>query len=420
MMVILLSVAAVVAAAAAAYCAFADGALLAVDADEPQSDPVVAGLVARREAPHRALAFGRIGALLLAGAAAVGALKASAIPPVQVAPLVVVLGILVIVLAESGSRTAGDVTAAVGLARVAGGIVAIERLLRPVVALGNAADRVAARIFPVSREGDSERETTVEQFREVVTAESGVTGESETMLRGVFSMSDLTVDDIMVPRVDVIAIDRAFTWEQVVDRMRSARHSRYPVFEGTLDNVVGVLHAKDLLTSVLAGHDVAGGWQSVVRPAQYIPATKAVDDQLRDFKAARRHLAVVVDEFGGTAGIVTLEDALEVIVGDIRDEHDVEEPDVVREADGRLSLSARVTLEDLSELAGANFEHDDVHTVGGLVYAVIGGVPKQGEAITVAGHRLIAHRVARRRIERVMVERVGDRRSEHASAGSAA
>lgn len=404
-MTLLLALLAFVATCAAAFCAFVDGALLAVDEEQPALVPVVAQLLDRRERTHRGLAFARILSQLLAGAAAVAALKASDVPAVQVAPLVVAAGILIVVLAESAARAAGDMAEAHGVLRMARGIRAVENLMRPVVALGAAADRALDLLLPPPTDREAARETSVEQFREVVAAEAAVSRDDEQLLRGVFSLGDTTVQDIMVPRVDMLGVNHADDWAAVITRVRAARHARYVVYERTLDNVVGILHAKDLLAGVLAQVEPATGWRSLVRPAQFIPATKPVDDQLRDFKASRRHMAVVVDEFGGTAGIVTLEDALEVIVGEIRDEHDVEEPEVRCEADGRISVSARVTLDDLSELTGEDFTRDGVQTVGGLVQAIVGATPRTGESVNVGAHRLIVERVARRRIERVAVEK---------------
>ncbi|MEA3246949.1 MAG: hemolysin family protein [Gemmatimonadota bacterium] len=401
-----LGAAAVLATMAAAYTAFADGALLAVDDEEPPG-PSVAEFVARREVAHRALALARILAQLLAGAAAVGALQASPIPPVQVAPLVVVAGILAVVMAESAARTWGDMAAGAGVARCARGIRAVERVMAPGVRLGAWADGVLDRLLPAPAAVGSDRESTVEQFREVVEAEVAASPDDHQLLRGVFSLGDTTVQDIMVPRVDVVGVDGAASWAAVVERIRSARHARYPVYDRTLDNVVGILHAKDLLPLVINGTEPAGGWPTLARAAQFIPATKPVDLQLRDFKASRLHMAIVVDEFGGTAGVVTLEDALEVIVGEIQDEHDADEPDVRRVAAGRYSVSARVPLDELSEITGSDFAREGVNTVGGLVYAVVGGVPRQGDGITISGHRLVVERVSRRRIQRVGVERVG-------------
>ena len=402
-MMALVVVGAVLATLGAAYCAFADGALLAVDDDDPPPPARIAALIDRRERTHRALAFARILAHLLAGACAVAALKASAIAPVQIAPLVVVFGILIVVVAESAARTAGDLSAADGLARHIGGIRAIENLMSAVVSLGAAADRMLDAVLPPKADTDAVHDTSVEQFRQVVAAEAGVSADDAKLLSGVFSLGDTTVQDIMVPRVDVIGLDRELSWDDVLARVRAAHLARYPVYDRTLDNVVGVLYAKDLLTAVLANREPEGGWQALIRPAQFIPGTKPVDAQLRDFKILRRHMAIVADEFGGTAGIVTLEDALEVIVGDIRDEHDVEEPEVSREG-GRLSLSARVTLDELGELLGADFTRHDVNTVGGLVYAIVGGVPRAGQVVEVSGFRLVVERVARRRIERVAIE----------------
>jgi len=141
-----------------------------------------------------------------------------------------------------------------------------------------------------------------------------------------------------------------------------------------------------------------------VRPALYIPPTKAVEAQLREFRATRRHIAIVLDEFGGTAGLLTLEDILELIIGDIQDEGDVERPDIERGEGGRLWLSAGVTLDALSELLGQDLTRADVTTIGGLVMEVLGRVPAAGESLTVAGHRVVIERVVRRRVERVYLE----------------
>ena len=134
---------------------------------------------------------------------------------------------------------------------------------------------------------DADREATVEQFREVVAAEAGVSQDDERLLRGVFSLGDTTVQDIMVPRVDVVAVRANDSWPAVVAQVRASAHSRYLVVGRDLDDAVGVLNAKDLLAGVLAGGEPPDGWRRLVRPAQFIPATKAVDDQLRDFKASQ-------------------------------------------------------------------------------------------------------------------------------------
>jgi CBS domain containing-hemolysin-like protein len=396
---------AILAAVCAALCALADGALLSI-ADDAPAAPAVGALLARKEAAHRSLAFGRIVSLLLAGAFAGGALAMGGLSSEVLALLVVAIGLVVVSLAESSARTVGDSMGMRAVESMAPFIAVVGHLLRPVVAFGSWCDAMLNHFFPAAPPDEEDREATLEQFREVVETEADVTRDEAVLLRGVFSLGHTAVQDIMVPRVDIIGIDRATPWSEVVDRVRSARHARLVVFDGTLDEVAGVLYAKDLLPAVIADTEPEAGWLSLVSPATFIPAAKHVDRQLREFKASRRHIAIVVDEYGGTAGLVTLEDALELIVGEIRDENDIEAPDVERESDDKFWVSARVTLEDLSELTGQDFTHEDVQTVGGLVYELVGSVPRAGESLTIGNFKLVVERVVRRRVERVYLERL--------------
>ncbi len=405
-MTVLLLIVAAFASAVAAASAYADSALLAVEDDEPPSK--VADLIARREALHRALVFGRIVAQLLAGAAVSMALWTSGwVPARYLVPLVVSLGVVAVILSEVAAREAGDAAALDGVRRTRTLIEGVETLCAPVVAFGRWADRLLEQWLPATRSADeAQREDAVERFRDVVAAGVEAEGGDGVLVHGVFSLAETRVGEIMVPRVDIVGIDEDTPWSEVADRIRSARHSRLVVFRETIDDVSGVLHAKDLLGALVAGEEPKGGWRAVVRPALFIPATNSVERQLKDFRASRRHLAVVIDEFGGTAGIVTLEDALELIVGDIQDEGDAERPDVERADGGRLWVAAGVSLDTLSELLDADLTRDDVATVGGLVMALLGRVPKPGEALEVAGHRLVVERVVRRRVERVYLEPV--------------
>jgi CBS domain containing-hemolysin-like protein len=396
---------ALAAALVAALCAFADGALLGLEDDEPPSDARVVALVKRRERAHRALAFGRIVAQLLAGAATSLTLLVSGwVPARLLAPVVVGAGIALVILSEVASRSAGNAAGLRGITAVMPFVDVVEIVCAPVVAFGSWADRLLHTLLPPPPEDDEDREDAVERFREVVAAEADVEGTGEVLLHGVFSLGDTQVHEIMVPRVDIVGLEQETHWSEVADRVRSARHARLVVFDGTLDEVVGVLYAKDLLTALLADEEPAGGWQALVRPALFIPSSKSVEAQLREFRASRRHLAIVVDEFGGTAGLVTLEDVLELIVGDIQDEGDVERPEVERGEGGRLWVAAGVTLDVLSDLTGHELRRGDVTTVGGLVMELLGRVPRAGEELLVGGHRLVVERVVRRRIERVYLE----------------
>src|SRR5437764_1155545 len=155
------------------------------------------------------------------------------------------------------------------------------------------------------------------------------------MLLGVFTLADTRVDEVMTPRLDMVAVDLAAPGDDVIEAFRQSEHSRLPVYDGTPDNIAGVVFAKDLVPFAmgLGGEDAAATarWQDLVRPAAFVPETKTLDSQLRDFQRGPAHLAIVVDEFGGTSGLITLEDILEEIVGDIRDEHDVGEAPSIRQ-----------------------------------------------------------------------------------------
>ncbi|HEX9729946.1 MAG TPA: hemolysin family protein [Gemmatimonadales bacterium] len=271
---------------------------------------------------------------------------------------------------------------------------------RPLLGMVAAADRGAHRIFPTARQ------------------RAGALGARQRkMLEGVKSLAESTVEDIMTPRLDIAAIDERATWAQVVKFVRRSEHSRIPVYRDSLDDIIGILHAKDLAPLVTRGTLPGGGWQSLLRPAAYVPSTKPLTVQLRDFQRGALHLAIIVDEFGGTSGLVTLEDILEEVVGEIHDEHDVDEaPLIVREGDGKFWVDSRVGLDDLAELLENPFARDEVSTVGGLVYAELGHVPEAGEELRIGEFRVVVEDVVGRRITRVYFERLP--RDEEAAAPS--
>lgn len=400
-------VAALVAALAAllaAACAAADGALLALDVGE-ETAPALRALHERRERVHRALAFARVAGQLAAGIATAVLLLRLGYAGTTALALAAGAAVLLVGFSESAARAYGDSRVVLTLTRLRGLIVTLERLLAPVVALGEVLDRGLNTLLPPPEVDEEDREAMAEQFKQVVAAEAEVSHDEQVLLNGVFRLAQAEVHEIMVPRIDVVAIDQAAPWGEVVEQVRHAEHSRLPVFAESVDNVVGVLYAKDLLPAVLAGVEPAGGWMSLVRPAVFIPRAKSADRQLRDFQSTRTHLAVVVDEYGGTAGIITIEDVLEEIVGEIRDESDVEEAPVEHLTGGRVRVSARLTLNELSDLLRHDFEREDIATVGGLVYEQFGRAPRAGESFQFGGYRVVVDRVERRRVQRVTFER---------------
>ena len=224
------------------------------------------------------------------------------------------------------------------------------------------------------------------------------------MALGVFSLHEMTVSEVMTPRIDIITVDVAQAEEDVIATLRSSEHARLLVVDGHPDLVVGILYAKDILPRLINTEAPREKWQELVRPAAFVPEAKRLDRQLRDFQRGHGHLVVVVDEFGGTAGIVTLEDILEQIVGEIQDEYDGEEvPQMLRHDDGHYSVQGGLPLADLEAEVEHDFGREDVATVGGLMLAEFGRVPRMGEAFEIDSWRFVVELIVRRRIRRVSV-----------------
>ena len=385
--------------------AAADGALLALEPPRERGEgPTVAGMGARSRA-HRALSFARISAQLTAAIAVTYALEIHR----ALFPVALVSGLLVgfatMMLLETAPRAVGEAAGAGMLATLRPMVRLAEVIFAPIVMLGMRAEARLQRAFPPEEvdEGGDSREQLGEREGDRATP---IPRDEPGILRGVFSLGDTEVEEVMVPRVDIMAVERGAPWSEVLDRVLSSEHARLPVYAETIDHIVGILYAKDLLPIVLSKRAPDEGWPALIRPATFVPASKIIEQQLRDFRATGTHIAIVVDEYGGTAGLVTIEDILEQIVGDIRDEYDVEEPPIEEQEGRRFWVSGRVSLDDLSAALGHRFDREDVATVGGLIFQALGRVPRAGEELTLDGFRIVVERVTRRRIERVYFERL--------------
>jgi CBS domain containing-hemolysin-like protein len=225
-----------------------------------------------------------------------------------------------------------------------------------------------------------------------------------TMMRSVLELGDTTVWEIMVPRVDIVAVEADASFEEVARTMVQKGFSRLPVYEDTIDNIVGVVHARDVLR-VLANHVRPQNVRELLRPAYFVPDTKPVHDLLAEMQRQRVSIAIVVDEYGGTAGLVTVEDIVEEIVGELADEFDSFEEPVQRLANGEVLLDARVTVDALEEMFGVRLENEDYDTVGGFIYHHLGKVPSVGDQIEVDGLVLRVVSMLGRKIKRVHVSR---------------
>ncbi|HYW32645.1 MAG TPA: hemolysin family protein [Gemmatimonas sp.] len=417
--------------ALAALAAVADGALLSERATAPFVDarsgastpgavPTIPRAIPSRERTHRALAFARVLGHGIAGGALAVALGLVGEATWQALVLLVVTGLAIVTVSESIARAIGDALGEHAGERLSWFTKSTERLFAPVVRLGEALDNAFSDVVPDMNVSSERREEAAAQFREVINSEADVSRDERELLLGVFSFGETTAEEVMVPRVDIVGIEQDTPWSEVIDRVRSAQHSRMPVYDTTLDEIIGILYAKDLLPFVIADEEPGAGWKSLIRAPSFIPSSKRIADLLREFRASGRHIVIVADEYGGTAGLVTIEDVLEELVGEIRDEYDDEERIIESEEGVRFWVSGRLNLDDLSESLGHDFRRDDVSTVGGLVLELVGRVPRAGEPLTIGPFRVIAERVVRRKIERVYLERIDDAHTSGAPTSSGA
>ncbi len=227
-----------------------------------------------------------------------------------------------------------------------------------------------------------------------------------TMIEGVLSVSETTVRDIMIPRaqMDCVSIEQEVL--EFIPAVVDTRHSRFPVIGESKDDVIGILLAKELLNYY--ANPEAFDLRDTLRPAIFVPESKRLNVLLREFRANRNHIAIVVDEYGGVSGIVTIEDVLEQIVGDIEDEYDFDESldNMIAEANGRFRVKAQTEIADFNARFGTALEDGELDTIGGLVLRAFGRLPKRGELTTLEGYRFRVLRADSRRLYTLQVERV--------------
>ena len=239
-----------------------------------------------------------------------------------------------------------------------------------------------------------------------VAAEADVIDEDEQeLIESIIEFGDTVVREVMVPRPDMITVSADFRVADVMEIVVMNGFSRIPAYGEGIDDVVGVAYAKDLMRADLDGR-ADDPVRTVVRPAHFVPESKRVASLLREMQSQQFHIAIVVDEYGAAAGLVTLEDLIEELVGEIRDEYDREDPMIEPLAGGNVRVNARLAVDELNEVLGADLPEGDWDTVGGLVFDLLGHVPVEGESVEVDGFRLRAEKVQGRRIGRVRVERI--------------
>jgi CBS domain containing-hemolysin-like protein len=316
--------------------------------------------------------------------------------------------ILIYIVAEIVPRAIGRRNP-VRLASAASAVLhPVVRLLGPLPGLLLATGGLFSRASG-PRDGPSGSEEDLRGLVDLLEQRRVIQPDERAMIHSVFELGDTYVREVMVPRTDMVFVERDKTLRQALSLALRSGFSRIPVVGENLDDVVGIAYLKDIVTRSQEHREGESVEKvsSIMRPATFVPESKPIDELLREMQARQIHLAIVIDEYGGTAGLVTIEDILEEIVGEIADEYDKEEPPVEWLGEDRARVTARLPVEELAELFGVAIDAEDVETVGGLLAQQLGRVPIAGSVATVAGLRLTAESLAgrRNRIGTVTVER---------------
>jgi putative hemolysin len=282
-------------------------------------------------------------------------------------------------------------------------------VLGPLVGFLTWTTRRISRLFGADVAADER--ISAEELRLIIEqgGEQGILeAEEEQMIHAVIELGDQRIHEVMVPRIAMVTLAASATSDEAIDKVIEEGHSRIPVYEETIDEIVGILYAKDLLPFLKNSAGDPPALRTLLRTPVFVPESMSVDDLLHEFQRRKVHIAIVLDEYGGTAGLVTIEDLLEEIVGEIQDEYDEEEPLIVKLSDDEARIDGRAAVDDLAELFDVSMDledEDEYDTVGGLIYHRIGGVPKPGDQVQVDGLSLTVETTDGRRVGKVLVVR---------------
>ncbi|GAC1320837.1 MAG: hemolysin family protein [Chloroflexota bacterium] len=272
-------------------------------------------------------------------------------------------------------------------------------ILMPLAAL----ERAVRRLMGVARgvtPADAE-----DRLRHLVEGNADLEEDEREMIASVIELGEQPVREVMIPRIDIIAAPHTSTVRNVLDRIVESGHSRIPIFDTSVDNITGVVYAKDLLRFLRDGSQ-AEFVEPLAREPMFVPETKKVDELLHEMQQNRVHMAIVADEYGGTAGLISIEDLIEEIVGEIRDEYDVEEAQIEEVSDHEALFDARVSIRDVNDTLDLDIEDEDFDTLGGLLYHQLGKVPSVGDEVRIPGAVISVLSTTGRRVRKVRVTKV--------------
>lgn len=272
---------------------------------------------------------------------------------------------------------------------------------------GNFVSRWLKRIFGSKQkaeltheERDKAIEESIEQFASRISSDENILEEDERdMIHGVVELGQTAAKEVMVPRINMVGIAADMKLSEVMEIVKKSGHSRIPLYGESLDDIKGIIYAKDLLGYAIEGK--SPDLIAIARKPYFIPENIMIDDLLRDMRKKRLHIAIVVDEYGGTSGLVTMEDIIEEIVGEIEDEYDTEPPPIIELSPKTYLVDGTVTISDLNEELNLGFQEEEFETIGGLIYDLVGSLPEKGQTIDYRNVKFVVHRVDGQRITKV-------------------
>jgi CBS domain containing-hemolysin-like protein len=318
-----------------------------------------------------------------------------------------VMTFLVFVFAEVAPKTYAVMHTERTALLIARPVYYVGKVLRPIgrllILIANAIiSPLPGRTLP---KGPFVTEEEIRHMVDVAEEEQEIEEEERELIHSVFEFGDTVVREVMVPRPDMVTAPADATVDEVLETIVKAGYSRIPIYEGDNDNIVGVLYAKDLLKRV---HESKGDLKvsSLARAPLFVPEQKRVSDLLREMQEQRVHMAIVIDEYGGTAGLVTIEDLIEEIVGEIVDEYDQEEPLVEPVDEDSIRVDAKMSIDEVNEMLKVKLPHEEWDTVGGLVFGLTGRVPLPGERVRFDSLEFLTERVTGRRIQKVVITKL--------------
>jgi len=280
----------------------------------------------------------------------------------------------------------------------------VAKIFRPLIWLLSRSTNAVVRLFGIDP-NSGRQDMSEEELMDLVSGHQALTDEEREIVEEVFNTSEKLVNEVMVPRTEVDFIDVTLTVSKAISLAVDMAHSRYPVVQGSSDEVIGFIHVRDLLDSKSANPN--SKLQDLVRPIMFLPGTKGVLPSLTEMRNQRQHLAIVLDEYGGTDGIITLEDLVECLIGDIHDEYDRAEIEINTESKGDLEIDGLTSLEDLESERAITLPEGPYQTVSGFVMHFLGRMPKERDVVNINGIRLVVLSLEGHRVGRILISRVG-------------